>query len=75
MLNQAPPPLVAIIPGHWEFLLILVVVLVLFAPRLPSAMRSLGAGIVELKKGIRSPSQDSSPDEGGQQNDVERPPN
>ena len=30
-----------------------IVALILFGPRLPSVMRSLGKGIVEFKKGIR----------------------
>ncbi|MBL7224079.1 MAG: twin-arginine translocase TatA/TatE family subunit [Candidatus Brocadiae bacterium] len=39
--------------GAPEAILIGIVALILFGPRLPSVMRSLGKGIVEFKKGIR----------------------
>ncbi len=39
--------------GAPEAILIGLVALILFGPRLPSVMRSLGKGIVEFKKGIR----------------------
>ena len=39
--------------GGPEIFLASLVVLLLFAPRLPRVMRSLGKGIVEFKKGIR----------------------
>ena len=37
--------------GHWELLVIALVILVLFGHRLPTVMRSLGRGLVEFKKG------------------------
>lgn len=40
-------------PGPFEMLIIAVIVLLLFGNRLPSAMRSLGRGVVEFKKGIQ----------------------
>jgi len=40
------------IPGGWEWLLILAVVLVLFGNRIPGVARSLGSGINEFKKGL-----------------------
>ena len=40
-------------PGGWELIVVLVVVLLLFGNRLPSVMRSLGIGITEFKKGIQ----------------------
>ena len=40
-------------PGPVELLIIGVIVLLLFGNRLPSAMRSMGRGIVEFKKGIQ----------------------
>ena len=40
-------------PGPWQFVIVLLVVLVLFGNRLPSVMRSLGEGITEFKKGIK----------------------
>ena len=40
-------------PGPWQFVIVLLVVLVLFGTRLPSIMRSLGVGITEFRKGIK----------------------
>ncbi len=40
-------------PGGTEWIVILVIALLIFGPRLPSVMRSMGKGIVEFKKGIR----------------------
>ncbi len=40
-------------PGPFELMIIGVIVLLLFGNRLPSAMRSMGRGIVEFKKGIQ----------------------
>ena len=39
--------------GIPELLLIAVIALLVFGPRLPTVMRSIGKGIVEFKKGIR----------------------
>ncbi len=36
----------------WEWLIILVVLLLLFGQRLPSVMRSLGKSVTEFKKGM-----------------------
>jgi len=41
-------------PGPWEIAIIAVVALLLFGRRLPEVGRSLGRGIVEFKKGLRS---------------------
>ena len=41
------------VPGGWELLVILGIVLLLFGNRLPSVMRSLGQSITEFKKGAR----------------------
>jgi sec-independent protein translocase protein TatA len=58
------PPLAIFGMGHWEILLILLLVLVLFGSRLPGAMKSLGASIREFKKGVKdgSGSPDDAPD-------------
>jgi sec-independent protein translocase protein TatA len=42
-----------IIPGGYQWLIILVVVLLLFGNRIPGMARALGSGIVEFKKGLR----------------------
>jgi len=39
--------------GPMELVVIGVIALLIFGPRLPSVMRSLGRGIVEFKKGLR----------------------
>lgn len=39
--------------SHWELLLVMLVVLLLFGHRLPSVMRSMGRGVTEFKKGIK----------------------
>lgn len=53
--------------NHWELLVILVVVLLLFGHRLPGMARSLGSGITEFKRGLKDGSGkdgDSSPPAG-----------
>lgn len=39
-------------PGGWEWFIILLIALLLFGPRLPMAMRSLGKSAREFKKGL-----------------------
>jgi sec-independent protein translocase protein TatA len=41
------------IPGGFEWIIILVIALLIFGKRLPVAMRSIGKGIVEFKKGLK----------------------
>ena len=49
-----PAPLLAFFTlGTTEAIVVCVIALLLFGPRLPQVMRSLGKGIVEFKKGIR----------------------
>jgi len=47
---------------HW--LIFLLVVLLLFGNRLPSAMRSLGRGVIEFKKGMEGIGADEEGKEG-----------
>jgi sec-independent protein translocase protein TatA len=49
--------------GHWELLLIVLVIFILFGHRLPSVMRSLGRGVVEFKEGMAGVSKDDEPGE------------
>ncbi|MFQ5965160.1 MAG: twin-arginine translocase TatA/TatE family subunit [Candidatus Scalinduaceae bacterium] len=41
------------IPGGWEWIIILIIVLLFFSKKLPGTMRSIGKGIVEFKKGLK----------------------
>jgi sec-independent protein translocase protein TatA len=41
------------LPGGSEWIIILIVALLLFGPRLPSVMRSIGKSVVEFKKGLK----------------------
>ena len=42
------------IPGHWELIIVVVAVLILFGgKKIPEMMRGIGSGIKEFKKGIR----------------------
>ena len=48
--------------GYQELLLILVIVLILFgAQRLPDLARSLGSSVKEFKKGVTEMNKDDSP--------------
>lgn len=42
-----------ILPGQWEWVIILVIGLLLFGRRLPEVGRSLGRSIVEFKRGVK----------------------
>ncbi len=46
--------------GHWEVLLIVLVIFILFGHRLPSVMRSLGRGVTEFKEGMRGVTEDDT---------------
>jgi sec-independent protein translocase protein TatA len=49
--------------GHWEILLIVLVIFILFGHRLPSVMRSLGRGVVEFKQGMSGVAGEEDADE------------
>ena len=46
------------LPGGTEWIIILIVALLIFGPRLPSVMRSLGKSLNEFKKGLRETEDD-----------------
>ena len=48
--------------GPWEIAAVLAVALLLFGNRVPSMARSLGSGIVEFKRGLRSGDKDKDKD-------------
>ncbi len=42
------------IPGHWEIIIVVIAILVLFGGRkIPEMMKGIGTGIKEFKKGVR----------------------
>lgn len=45
--------------GHWELIVVVLVIFILFGHRLPSVMRSMGRGIVEFKEGMKGVDQDT----------------
>ncbi len=47
------------LPGGWEWIAILLVVLVLFGHRIPTMARSLGSGITEFKRGLKEGGSDT----------------
>jgi sec-independent protein translocase protein TatA len=47
--------------GHWELLVIAIIILILFGHRLPSVMFSLGKGIKDFKKGINAQDEEETP--------------
>jgi len=40
-------------PGHWEWVVLLIIGLLLFGRRLPDVGRNVGRAIVEFKKGVK----------------------
>ena len=40
------------VPGGWQLIILLLVILLLFGKRIPGMMGSLGQGVVEFKKGL-----------------------
>lgn len=44
--------------GPLELIVIAIIALLIFGPRLPTVMRSIGKGIVEFKKGLRDTGED-----------------
>ena len=46
--------------GPMELIIVAGIALLLFGTRLPKVMRSLGEGIVEFKRGVQGPPEDSS---------------
>lgn len=46
--------------GHWELIVVVLVIFILFGHRLPSVMRSMGRGIVEFKEGMKGVDADTT---------------
>ena len=56
--------------NHWELLVILAVVLLLFGHRLPGMARSLGSGITEFKRGLKDGASKSGDDDDKKKGDA-----
>ena len=56
--------------GPTELIIVAGIVLLLFGTRLPRVMRSLGEGIVELKRGLNSSEEDRISQTNGQTSDA-----
>jgi sec-independent protein translocase protein TatA len=51
------------LPGGFEYIVILIIALLIFGPKLPSIMRGLGGSIKEFKKGVdEGPAKDAAKD-------------
>jgi len=56
-----------IMPGGWEWLVVLFVALLIFGSRLPSVMRSMGRSVTEFKKGMHEVGDEIASGEGDDQ--------
>ena len=64
MISSLPHTLLIGIPGGWEWMIILVVVLIFFGNRIPGMARSLGSGINEFKTGLKEGQSGENDDDG-----------
>jgi sec-independent protein translocase protein TatA len=53
-----PAQILAGLPGGYEWLIVLFIILLLFGKRLPGVARSLGQGISNFKRGLSDPDGD-----------------
>ena len=61
------------LPGGYEWIVILVIVLLLFGHRLPGMARSLGSGITEFKRGLKDGGNDAGNGSAGKAPKVDDP--
>ena len=50
-------------PGPWQMIILFVIIMLLFGHRIPQVAKSLGKGITEFKKGVKSGEDDDDDDE------------
>ncbi len=62
------------LPNGWEWIIILVVILLLFGHRLPGMARSLGSGITEFKRGLKDGSKEGAAGKDGAGVGDDKPP-
>ena len=60
-MTSIAPTFLAGLPGGYEWLIILFIILLLFGRRLPGVARSLGQGISSFKKGLSEPLEEEKP--------------
>jgi sec-independent protein translocase protein TatA len=61
------------LPGGWEWIAILAVVLLLFGHRIPGMARALGSGITEFKRGLKDGGDKQLPPGSGDGNGPPKP--
>jgi len=65
-------PVLAGLPGGYEWLIVLFIILLLFGRRLPGVARSLGQGISSFKKGLNEPLDEDTGDGTGKKDPYAR---
>ncbi len=61
--------MIAGLPGGWEWIIVLLAILLLFGRRIPGIARSLGQGINSFKKGLNDPVEEGKQEDGGEKSD------
>jgi sec-independent protein translocase protein TatA len=70
LLASLETTLVAGMPGGWELMVILLIILLLFGRKIPGVARSLGQGISSFKKGLNEPLEEDRDDKPARRKDL-----